>query len=332
MKTIAYCSLFFLLFFGCKHSQNLRQPKQLPTVWQIQKSADQSEPIARHEAAFVRVGSKCYLMGGRGIRPVSIYDIESRTWSQGKKPPIELHHFQPVVYENDIYVIGALTGGWPNETPTTKIYRYHPDEDLWSEGHEVPEDRRRGASGVVLHDGYVYVLGGIKNGHIGDHKNWLDRYDPATGAWKSLSDAPRTRDHFQAVYANGHIYAAAGRNTGKDPDDPFGATIPEVDAYDIATDTWSTLPNPLPTQRAGNAATYFNGEVLVIGGESSSQEKAHAHVEALDPKTGKWRSAAPLVAGRHGTGVVVWKNSLYIASGCGNRGGEPELATMERFE
>lgn len=316
-----------------KESKDIKNaaPESKDVKWQAVKSEDDSKPVQRHEAAFVRLNEKFYLLGGRGVRPVSIFDTRTKSWSTGSEPPIELHHFQPVVYGNIIYIIAALTGGWPDETPTEHIYIYDPATDAWSTGDEIPKERRRGSTGNILHEGKIYIACGIKNGHIGDHKNWLDRYDPKTGKWEVLADAPRPRDHFQAVLANGKIYAPAGRNTGKNADDPFGGTIAEVDVYDIASNSWETLPNNIPTRRAGNAAILYNGEVVVAGGESPQQEKAHAEVEVLDLETNQWKTMPLLLEGRHGTGLLEYKGALYIASGCGNRGGEPELFTMEKF-
>ncbi|WP_289037635.1 kelch repeat-containing protein [uncultured Zobellia sp.] len=330
-----------LLFTACKDNPDKKADVekqvdeitvQKPTMaWELVASADGSKPVARHEAAFVRVDDKFYLLGGRGIRPVSIYDTNTQSWSEGSKPPIEMHHFQPVVYQHKIYLISALTGKYPAETPTEHIYIYDPATDEWSKGDEIPEERRRGSTGNVLYEGKIYISCGIKNGHIGDYKNWMDSYDPSTGEWEVLADAPRARDHFQAVLADGKIYAPAGRNSGIDPDSVFGGTIAEVDVYDIKSDTWETLPENIPTPRAGNAAALFHDELIVVGGESTTQEKAHADVEVLDLNTHKWHTLPSMVEGRHGSGLVLFEDGVYIASGCGNRGGSPELTTMEKL-
>lgn len=346
IKKIFFASCF-LIFVNCKEDSNTETPmidpetetetesesenEEVKLQWQAVVSKDDSKPVQRHEAAFVRVGENFYLLGGRDIRAVSIFNTQFESWSSGAAPPIELHHFQPVIIDDEIYVIGALTGGWPNETPTTHIYIYDTVTDIWSQGDEIPVERRRGSTGNVLFNGKVYVACGIKNGHIGDHKNWLDLYDPKTGEWQVLANAPRARDHFQAVVVNGKIVAPAGRNTGIIPNESFGGTIAEVDSYDIANNTWETLPNDIPTQRAGNAATLFDGDVLVVGGESMSQVKAHAEVEALDLTTNEWKALPSLIEGRHGTGLLEYQGALYIASGCGNRGGTPELFSMEKY-
>lgn len=336
LKNLFYISCLLLLV-NCKESQKEIEPEiqieeeMTDSKWQSVLSTDESKPVQRHEAAFVRVGERFYLLGGRGIRPVSIYDTQTGAWAEGTEPPIEMHHFQPVVYNNKVYCISAMTGGWPNETPTTHVYIYDPATDAWSKGDEIPEERRRGSTGNVLYNGKIFIACGIKNGHIGDHKTWMDVYDPQTGKWEVLADAPRARDHFQAVLVDGKIVAPAGRNTGIIPDEAFGGTIAEVDVYDIATDTWETLPNNIPTKRAGNAAIYFGDEVVVVGGESTTQEKAHSEVEALNLTTNEWRTLPSLIEGRHGSGLLEFEGAIYIASGCGNRGGNPELFTMEKY-
>jgi hypothetical protein len=329
-------SSFFILItlFGCKETNrdttiNKSSDDLILTSWSIVKSKDDSKPIQRHEAAFIKLDGKFYLLGGRGLRPVSIYNPQTGIWTKGAIPPIELHHFQPFIYQNRIYVIGALTGEWPNETPINNIYIYNPILDHWTIGDKIPEERRRGSTGAVIVDDKLYLMGGIKNGHIGDHKNWTDRYDLNTGVWKALSNAPRARDHFHSVYFNGKIYNIAGRNTGI-TEDPFGGTIDKIDLYNIEDDSWETLTNKLPTPRAGNAAIVYNGKIIIAGGESSSQERAHSEVDVLDPITKDFMTISKLEKGRHGTGLLEYKGNLYIASGCGNRGGEPELFSMEK--
>ncbi|AUP80497.1 Kelch repeat-containing protein [Flavivirga eckloniae] len=326
--------LFFVFFFSCKAQEPEQNKKQ--DVIESQKSwspvvaPDGSAPIARHEAAFVNVGDKFFLLGGRGIRHVSIFDTKTQKWTSGKKPPIEFHHFQPIAFQDNIYIIGALTGKYPAETPVEYVYMYNTTTDTWVKGDAIPKDRLRGSTGNVLKDGVVYISCGISNGHISGHKKWLDSYNLKTGAWEVLPDAPRARDHFQAVESDNKIYVLAGR-LSKAPNATFNETIGEVDVYDIKTKTWVTLDKEIPTQRAGNIALLYHDDVLVIGGESINQQKAHNEVEGLNTKSHTWHNYPPLLQGRHGTGAFLFNNNIYIASGCGNRGGSPELDTMEKY-
>ncbi|MEL7163380.1 MAG: galactose oxidase, partial [Bacteroidota bacterium] len=223
--------------------------------------------------------------------------------------------------------LGAMTGGYPGETPLPEIHIYNPTRNEWRTGATIPEDRRRGGAGAVLHNGKIYLVCGIQDGHRGGHVAWLDAYDPTTDTWEQLPDAPRPRDHFQAVVHDGKLYALAGRTTVA-ATNPFANTIGEVDVYDFTSQQWSTLSDTLPTLRAGNAAIALEDDILVIGGESKDQLLAHNEVEALAVTTGKWRALDTLSKGRHGTGVVRFQGQLIMASGCGHHGGSPELADV----
>ncbi len=299
--------------------------------WQILETESQSQE--RHENAFVKSGENFYLLGGRGSRPTDIYNPSTHTWMEGAPAPIEISHFQAVSYEGLIYVMGGLTGNWPSETPLSHIYIYDPLIDKWFLGPEIPSHRQRGAAGVAVYNDKIYLVCGIVNGHTSGWVPWLDEFDPATNSWRELPDAPRSRDHFQAAVVGDKLIAAGGRKSGYDGQG-FEATIAETDVYDFLTGTWSTLPSPegdIPTQRAGTAAIGTGSEAIVIGGESGSQTVSHNEVEALDPETGIWRSLPALNTGRHGTQVIYSEGNLYIEAGSGDRGGGPELSSLEKF-
>ena len=330
---LAVVSMLVGSFSGCQPvPQKVEEPSKTLSegTWEALAASDGSTPVARHEAAFVGVGDKFYLIGGRGDRPTSIFDTKTQTWTNTTPPPLEMHHTQPVVYQGKVYILGAMTGPFPGETPIPNIYIYDPSDDSWTKGPEIPEDRRRGGAGAVVYQDKFYLACGIKDGHRGDHKTWLDVFDPVTETWEMLPDAPRARDHFQAIAADGKLYMLGGRTT-QSGDNSFKNTISEVDVYDIQTKTWSTLENGLPTERAGNYVVLVGEEILVLGGESFNQTPAHAEVEALNVKTHTWRTLAPMLQGRHGTGAVLFQDKVYVASGSGNRGGGPELTTMEVF-
>ena len=277
--------------------------------------------------------NKLYLIGGRRVNPVDVYDPATNTWTAKSKTPLELHHFQAVVVADAIYLMGAMTGPYPNETPLEKIVVYYPDEDRFDFVHGIPESRRRGGAGAVYHDGMIYLVGGITNGHIDGFQPWLDRYDPVTGDWDVLADAPHARDHFQAIVSGNRLYSIAGRTTSKATNEVFSRVVAPVDVYDFETSRW--LPESecpvLPTPRAGNMATVWQNVVIVGGGETT-QKTAHNDVEAFDTVSGTWRSWPELNRGRHGSGFANVGQYVYTASGSGNRGGSPELTSIERLK
>lgn len=312
------------LLYAYNHDQPLSHQ------WQTLATSNTCE--ARMENGLTALGGNIVLIGGRGLDPVQLLDLGTRTWSDGAVPPIQLHHFQAVAYEGMVYVMGAFTDDYPDETPADRIHLYDPLSGDWHEGPLIPIERRRGATGAALLNGKIYLAGGSTHGHgqgVETTVPWFDVYDPVSNTWSELPDAPHARDHAQLVEAGGKLYFVGGR-IGGTPGDFFSATVPEVDVYDPGSGTWSTLNEHLPTPRAGVAAARLGPRVVVTGGESGNPS-AHDEVEAFHIHDGVWESLPSLIQGRHGTGLVSVGDTLYTVAGAGNQGGSPLLNSVELF-
>ncbi len=301
--------------------------KRQAPQWQPIETAGSSQE--RHESSAVVIGDHLYVVGGRGERPLQALDLKTRTWRTLAAPPLEVHHAQAIAHAGKLLIITGFTGGFPDETPLANVLIYDPGADRWTQGAEIPAARRRGAAGVAVVGDFAYVVGGNAKGHNSGYVTWTDAFNIATGEWKVLADAPHARDHFHAVALNGAIYAAAGRESSHDTGESFSRTVKPVDVYDIASNTWHTLPSPIPTARAGTSAVAASGKVIVLGGESASQKEAHNQVEALDTASGEWITLPGLTQGRHGFQAGRHGNSVVVAAGSANRGGGPELNSVE---
>jgi N-acetylneuraminic acid mutarotase len=288
-------------------------------------------PTARHEASFSAHKGKLYLLGGRRINPVDVYDIKSKSWTQKGMAPREFHHAQTVTIGDAIYIIGAFEGRYPGEKPIDRVLIYYPREDRFAEGPIIPEGRRRGAAGVAVYNGKIYLIGGSSNGHIDGYTPWFDEFDPKSGQWRTLPDAPDARDHFQAVVSGDKLYAIGGRLTEQRTGKVFEQVVTRGNVYDFKTGKWEPVETApfIPTPRAGLMATAWKHWVVYTGGESGSRETAHDEVEAFDTRLGKWESWPKFQRGRHGTGIALVKGKAYVAAGSGNRGGKPELDSIE---
>lgn len=289
--------------------------------WDVLQAVGQYTP--RFESGFIKVGERFYLVGGRQApQPVEVFDPATRTWSAKAVSPVTMHHFQPVVYDGKIYVLGALTGSGRGEPPLPDVYIYDPAADRWQKGPAIPADRLRGGAGAVVHDGLIYLVAGHQLGHSSGHVPWLDSFNPRTGEWRKLADAPRPRDHFQAVVLRGKMYTPGGRRSAAAFGHALDLTIPEVDVYDFASGTWSTLPASanIPTQRAGASTVLLNNRIIVIGGESAADFRMHVEVESLDLSTMRWTPLAPLTHGRHGTGAIVHDGKIHVVAGSTRQG------------
>jgi N-acetylneuraminic acid mutarotase len=292
----------------------------------------QGEPIPRHESSFVACGGKLYALGGRGNRPVEEFDPNTSTWTKLADAPMEIHHFQAIAYKEEIWVVGALTGTYPHETPIPTILIFNPNTRTGREGPALPANRLRGSAGVVVRNDKIYVVCGIQDGHYDGFVRWFDELDPNTGTWKTLPSAPRARDHVSAALVEDKLYLAGGRTSYAKIGKVLELTNKEVDVFDFVTQRWSTLETELPTLRAGNSNLGIGPYLVVLNGESSSQTPAHAEVEVLHTRTGTWSTLPSLLQGRHGTGAAFLQGKIWVYAGSGNRGGGPELNTMEVLE
>ena len=295
-----------------------------------------NSPTNRHECSFAQLGEQFYLLGGRGLKQVEAYDPATNTWNALGFTPQEIHHFQATEFHGLLYLICAFEGNFPSETGIPFVYIYDPLTDSWFVGPDVPVDRIRGSAGVVLYNEKFYVVSGLTGGHSSGWVKWFDEFDPATNTWTILPDAPRARDHFAAAVIDDQLVCAGGRRSGAGTGffGTFDSVVLKTDVYDFNTGIWSTLASPagnIPTGRAGASTAVLEGEVIVIGGESSTQSSAHKQTQALDLASGTWRSLTNLNIGRHGSQAIVSNGGVYIACGGGTRGGNMELNSMEAF-
>lgn len=296
--------------------------------WSPNLTSDNSSVVARHETGYVAHGDKLYVMGGRGNRPVQVYDASLNSWITLAPMPVQLHHFQPVVLNNHIYVIGAFTGSFPNERNVQDIYRYDLENDFWEIFGQLPAARLRGSAAAAVYNGKIYLLGGNNSGHTGGFVAWLDEYEPETDTWTTLEDAPNARDHFSLAVVGNKLVAAGGRQTDFSTITDFSGTIAQTDVYDFSTGTWSTGAS-IPTPRAGNMIGVKNGNLIVMGGESNTQRNAHNEVEAFNVENNIWRSLPSLNSGRHGGAAGIINDVLHAVTGNLVRGGGQETTDHE---
>lgn len=300
------------------------------TGWEILNPTTEATP--RHENSFVECNGKLYSLGGRGQRPVEEYDPATNSWSKIADAPLEISHFQAVSFKGEIWVVGAFTGGYPHETPIPEILIFDPKNKSWRKGPALPENRLRGSAGVFVKDDKIYMVCGIQDGHWDGFVPWFDVLDPQTGKWSPLPDAPRARDHISAAMIGEKLYLAGGRTSHAKINRVIDTTIKEIDVFDFKTQTWSTLDTEIPTPRAGNSNLGIGPYLVVMNGESGVQVPAHAEVEVLDTRSNQWIKLPNLNQGRHGTGTVFLDGKIYVQAGSGNRGGGPELSSMEFLE
>jgi len=313
-------------------------PTSLKAQW-VDKNESENY-IARHECSVVQAGNKFYVMGGReSAKTIDVYNYAANTWAPiSNSAPEEFNHFQATEYKGMIWVIGAFkTNAYPTEQPTEFIWTFNPANQEWIKGPLIPTNRRRGSTGLVVYNDKFYISGGNTIGHDGGYVSWFDEYDPATGTWTPLADAPRARDHFHAGVIGSKMYLAGGRLSGG-AGGVFKPVIAEIDVYDFNTSQWSTLAQNLPTPRGAPAVAVFNNKLVVIGGEVQNENvynevnvsDALKITEQYDPATQTWTRIADLIHKRHGTQAIVSGNGIFVLAGSPNLAGGNQK-NMEYF-
>ena len=305
--------------------------------WVAETPSDGILSVKRHDNGMAVAAGQMYLIGGRGIFPVQAYNTVSKKWSTVADIPNKkmLHTFQAVTVKEKIYIINAFTGGFPVETPVPDIYIYDAIANSWTvKPNAIPVSRRRGSSVAVVYNDKIYLSGGATNGSNGGTVNWTDVYDPATNNWTTLANAPHLRDHAQAAVINGKIYTAGGRRTNNLTGAIFSDLEASTDVYDIATNSWTTLPTSanIPKLTASGGCIAYDNKMFIIGGEST-QQYAHKETFAFDPLTNTWTSRGDLINGRHGMQAVVINSKIFIAGGSIAQGAYDgsDINTIETF-
>lgn len=288
---------------------------------------------ARHEACAVMWGGKVYLLGGRGWKkPVNIYDPKTNVWTEKSGPGVELHHMQCVAVANKIWVVTSWKGGFPKEQNNDKVWVYDIASSSWSTRAGLPEWRQRGGAAAVLRGDFIYVLAGNRGGH-GNHATtlgWVDAYNYKTDKWfiKALPDVPVPRDHVGGAMVKGRMCIAGGRDGGRGIF--FQLNKKESYCFNFGTSKWERIAD-FPMPRAGaNTGTVCDGGMMIAGGEGDGQ--AYKAVHVFDGKS--WTRGPDLKEARHGSGLAVSQcgcGQLFVPSGSGRQGGNPELYTTEQF-
>ena len=207
-------------------------------------------------------------------------------------------------------VIIAAYGFSGVDTILTRLYNISTNS--WSLGMLAPlPPRSEEAYGETTHGGFLYAIGGrnlLCSGPPLGVCNNLERYDPVTNTWATLTPMLTARAGAAAAVLDDAIYVIGGRQIGGGP--CSGLPLSVVERYDIDTDTWSTVASLPGPARSDLAAVSHGGKIFVFGG-CSGLFAVTGEVDMYDPQTNTWTTGlatmptprASLVAGKVGDTV-----------------------------
>ncbi|MBK8101131.1 MAG: hypothetical protein IPK26_28960 [Planctomycetes bacterium] len=216
-----------------------------------------------------------------------IYNPTTGTWSGAA--PIGGRRLGPALTttnNNRVLVSGGvqvtLLFGVPiAAASTTAVQIYNPATNAWSGGPAMPAARAgHHFNQVALADGRVLMTGGINVPDLLNAQNAApianaDLYNPATNTWTAVN-MPRARSlHSATRLPSGDILVCGGsQGTFTAP-----VSIANVDRFNAATSTWTTLA-PLSTPRSAHVAWLQpDGLLVLIGGQGATTTTAS--IEAL---------------------------------------------------
>lgn len=222
-------------------------------------------PKGLNHVASTAVGDKVYSFGGftqqnRGaVDSAYEYDPQSDAWTELPPMPAPRGAAAAVALDGKLHVIGGaddVSTGSRENVGTHEVY--DPATGQWSEAAPLPTPREH--MPAVVYDGQIHIIGGRflqPTNNTGTH----EVYDPQSDSWEEAAPLPTPRSGTAGALLDDKILVMGGE---MDPDSGTG-TFEENEAYDPATDSWSTLA-PLPTPRHGFGAAVFGGAVYTPGG------------------------------------------------------------------
>lgn len=253
------------------------------------------------------------------VTTVEVYDVASGAWSTAPDYPLQIHHAQAVELDGRLCIFGGQMGpaflatplsfclaeGAPAWTPiapmpgprgtyaaavldgiayvaggagpeghVADVWAYDPAGDSWSVvGDPIPTTRGHTSGAAV--GGLFCVVAGDVGGH-GDNTNATECFDPASGAWSEHAPVPTLRGSISTAVWRDRLLVLGGQNATQ--------TFANVEAFDLANDTWIALP-PLAQARHGFGAVTYEDVVYAAYGGPEPGLTVTGSVEALSAST-----------------------------------------------
>jgi N-acetylneuraminic acid mutarotase len=225
-------------------------------------------------------------------------------WTQVAEIPTRRFLLGAAALGGKVYAVGGVDY---DPMPTNEAY--DPAAGVWTALAPMPTARYGPGVGVI--DGVLYAVGGTGTGNTGGE---VEAYDPATDTWTTKASMPTRRVTAGVAVVNGLLYAIGGQGCPAGTPPPCSQALATVEAYDPATDTWTTKAS-MPTPRWGHGVAVVNGIIYAVGGTPTENVHGLNTVEAYDPARDTWSTRAPLPAPTWGLAVAGGNGVVYAAGG-----------------
>ncbi len=236
----------------------------IDTNHQVTATTELYDPVARTTSFrapmnVARRGHKCLtlqdgsllVVGGNDntsvLASVEKYNPATNTWTPLAPMP-QSNYGMAVAQLDDGRVLVA--GGHSSQA---NAYLYNPSTNTWTSTGSLNVGRTYPAA-IKLPDNRVLAVGGLGTS---DNRQALEVYTPATGTWSHLLPMPQASGMpAAALLPDGRVVVAE--------EDSNNNLLAQV--YDVATNSWTVLPQANSSHSWGARMTLVNGQPVVVGG------------------------------------------------------------------
>lgn len=296
------------------------------------------EPGADHAATYVELDGRSYIYMSGGYRgdPVTPstseadelsrydphlyrYDIEAARWEIiADQFPLMINNAVAVDEKKQLF----FTAGYvPDKKEVQSIlYTYDPASEVLRPITPAPSISFGFAGGLLAdQQGHLYVTQGFMTPGEAETRagtGWY-RYDIAANSWETLAPLPKGLGYAHVSFGKqGQILLFGGA-----VDAGQVSQSQDIYRYDISTDSWTRLSQPLPGPISGMVGcTVTPDQIVIAGGYDSSHHGGTEKVWLFDIRTEAWQALPDFPPGGLflGTAACDGQGHFYLSRGAGD--------------
>jgi DNA-binding CsgD family transcriptional regulator/N-acetylneuraminic acid mutarotase len=212
-----------------------------------------------------------------------------------------------------IVVLAVLLGVSLYRRPAASTLSAPSATPRWHDKTQLPA--ARSGLAAAAYENQVYAIGGEGPAGV---SAVVERYDPASNAWTTLSSMPVPAADIAGAVIGGLIFVPGGRLAS-------GAITSTLEVYNPRQDSWEQR-SPMPATLSGYALAAYEGKLYVFGGWDG-----HRYVDSVydyDPISDKWTTHDPMATARGFAAAAAAAGKIFVVGGTD---GEQELALNTAF-
>ncbi len=283
-----------------------------PTGWSVVSVTD----LPRYEFARIPLGDSVLIIGGfhsketKASLRVEVLHLATGAWTRRRDMPVGITHATPVRLGDTVWIVGGFEGDHPGPA-TRRVWRYSISSDAWLEGPSLPSARAAGTL-VAIGDTLYFAGGYLADRNTDSEDHWS--LAPGDSLWKPRARVPSPRGHASSLAVNDNSYFTISGNVGHDPV-PVDSRV--VEAYNAATDSWSSKRSPPFSLSHTEPSTFaYNGGIMSAGGRSREiGRENNREVLWYSPQSDRWRFVANGPVAMLGGLAMERRDTLYYGFG-----------------